>query len=69
MKALADSQTRFLFGELIYLSVVVGHPISYDNGLISQIFFIKIRILLPIACGHGCCLVMFEIWSFYPSLI
>ena len=25
---------------------------------------IEIKILLPIACGHGCCLFMFEIWVF-----
>ena len=30
---------------------------------------IEIKILLPIACGHRCCLFMFEIWSFYHNLI
>ena len=30
---------------------------------------IEIRILLPTACGHGCCLLIFKIWSFYHNLI
>ena len=37
----------------------MSHPISSDNGLISRTFS-KVRILLPITCGNGCCLLMFE---------
>ena len=49
-----------IYGEFC---LYVGHPISSDNGLISQkLLLLKIRILLPIACGHGCCLLVFEIF-------
>ena len=41
----------------LHLPIYVGHPISSNISETN----IKIRILLPVTWGHGCCLLMFEI--------
>ena len=41
-----------------------GHPISSDNGLISQKLLLKSELYYPL---HVCCLLMFEIWSLFSQ--
>ena len=62
---------------LYYLSINFSHKIKLIRGSSNKFLqwshisetVIEIRILLPIACGHGCCLFVFEIWNFYHNLI
>ena len=70
-------KSKFCFICLIWFFTSHQQSFSYIRGPSNKFWqwphisetVLEIRILFPIACGHRCCLLMFEIWSFYHNLI